>query len=74
MSTGRHSFESESVDDVRAVEDESFIELEDECTPLRQRVDKEIDIEVSKDSMATESLISFSKWPLPPQYDRFLAQ
>lgn len=76
MSTGRDSFEtrSDSLDEARTVGDESFIELEDECTPLRQTVDKDLDIEVSRDSMATASMISFSKWPLPPQCDRFLAQ
>jgi hypothetical protein len=76
ISTGRDSFEtrSDSLDEARTVGDESFIELEDECTPLRQTVDKDLDIEVSRDSMATASMISFSKWPLPPQCDRFVAQ
>jgi hypothetical protein len=66
ISTGRDSFES---DEARTVGDESFIELEDECTPLRQTAGKNLDIEVS-----TASLISFSEWPLPPQCDRFLAK
>ena len=71
ISTERDSFES---DEARTVGDESLIELENECTPLKQTVDNKMDIEVSRDSMATASLISFSKWPLPPQCDRFLAQ
>lgn len=78
--TARDSFEVQSVssDGTRTIGEESLIELPDECTPLRpssrnvladRMQDKDIDI--SRSSMGTASMISFSKWPLPPQCDRF---